>query len=332
MYIDEYLNYTVIEKASENAFQALWIEIQFPKQANVICGVVYRQHNSPERFLEYFDQTLEKLSASGKSIYIIGNFNVNLLRAESCKYSHKFLISLQSYSFIPTIDKPMRVYRNSATLIDNILVKNVKGTVSSGNVVSNVSDHLTQFCIFHSCKNKISPPRQKIRDYSRFSKSIFHNELSQIEWDSITTDNQNDIDRTFSNFFNTLNKLVNKHAPLKPVSKRQAHRFMKPWITKGLRKSIKIKNALFYSGDIEKYKYYRNKLLTLSRLSKKLYYSAYFSDNITNMQKTWAGINSLINHHGHWSNSITSPNGELTHNPFEIPRKHLKQLLYICWS
>ena len=156
MYIDEDLNYTVIEKASENAFQALWIEIQFPKQANVICGVVYRQHNSPERFLEYFDQTLEKLSASGKSIYIMGDFNVNLLRAESYKYSHNFLLSLQSYS---------RVYhhdRNSAALIDNILVNNVKRTVSSGNVVSDVSDHFTQFCIFHSCKNKISPPRQKI--------------------------------------------------------------------------------------------------------------------------------------------------------------------------
>jgi len=265
---------------------------------------------------------LEKLSASGKSIYIMGNFNVNLLRAESCKYSNNFLLSLQSYSSIPAIDKPTRLYRNSATLIHNILVNNVKGTVSSGNVVSEVSDHFTQFCIFHSCKNKISPLRQKIRDYSRFSESIFHYELSQTEWDSIITDNQNDIDRTSSNFFNTLNKLVNKHAPLKPTSKRQAHRFMKPWITKGLRKSIKIKNAVFYWGDIDKYKYYRNKLLTLSRLGKKLYYSAYFSDNITNVRKTWAGINSLINSHGRCSNSITSlkyPNGELTHNPFEIP-------------
>ena len=194
------------------------------------------------------------------------------------------------------------MYRNSATLIDNILVNNVKGTVSSGNVVSDVTDHFMQFCIFHSGKKRTIPPRQKNRDYSRFSEGIFHFELSQIEWDSIINDNQNDIDRTFSIFFNTLNKLVNKHAPLKPVSKRQANRFMKPWITKGLRKSIKIKNALFYSGDIDKYKYYRNKLLTLSRLSKKLYYSAYFSDNMTNMRKTWVGINSLINRQGRCSN------------------------------
>ena len=147
MYIDEDLNYTVIEKASEDAFKALWIETQFPKQANVISGVVYRQHNSPERFLEYFDQTLEKHSASGKSIYILGDFNINLLRAESCKYSHNFLLSLQSYSFIPTIDKPTRVYRNSATLIDNILVNNGKGPLSSGNVVSVLGPLLFQSAI-----------------------------------------------------------------------------------------------------------------------------------------------------------------------------------------
>ena len=126
---------------------------------------------------------------------------------------------------------------------------------------------LRNFVFFIPVRTKSLLPDQKIRDYSRFSESLFHYELSQIEWDSIITDNQNDIDRTFSNFFNTLNKLVSKHAPLKPVSKRQAHRFMKPWITKGLRKSLKIKNALFYSEDIDKYKYYRNKLLTLSRLS-----------------------------------------------------------------
>ena len=58
MYIDENFNYVVIEKTSEEAFQALWIEIQFKNHANVICGVIYRQHNSPERFQEYFAQTL----------------------------------------------------------------------------------------------------------------------------------------------------------------------------------------------------------------------------------------------------------------------------------
>ena len=66
MYIDEELKYTVVEKCSNEAFQALWIEVYLPKNRNIICGVVYRQHNSPERFQEYLDEIIEKLSASGK--------------------------------------------------------------------------------------------------------------------------------------------------------------------------------------------------------------------------------------------------------------------------
>ena len=49
----------------------------------------------------------------------------------------------------------------------------------------------------------------------------------------------------------------NLHARLKPVSKCAAKLPSKPWITKGIGKSIKIKNPLFYRGNSEKYKYYR---------------------------------------------------------------------------
>ena len=72
MYINDSLKYTVIEKTSEEAFQELWIEIQFSRKSN-ICGIIYRQHNSPQRFLEYFDLTLEKLISSNKSVYIMGD-------------------------------------------------------------------------------------------------------------------------------------------------------------------------------------------------------------------------------------------------------------------
>ena len=43
MYIEETMNYTVIERTSNEAFHALWIELQFMKQCNIICGVIYRQ-------------------------------------------------------------------------------------------------------------------------------------------------------------------------------------------------------------------------------------------------------------------------------------------------
>ena len=81
LYINDSLKYTVIEKVSAEAFQSLWIEIQLPQKSNIICGITYRQHNSPKRFQEYFDDKLERLITSKKSIYIMGDFNINLLHA-----------------------------------------------------------------------------------------------------------------------------------------------------------------------------------------------------------------------------------------------------------
>ena len=60
---------------------------------NVICGIFYRQHNSPEIFQSYFDETIEKLASSGKHIVIMGNFNIDLLKCASSSY--RFLSYLE---------------------------------------------------------------------------------------------------------------------------------------------------------------------------------------------------------------------------------------------
>ena len=87
LYINGSLKYTVIEKVSDEAFLSLWIEIQLPQKSNIICGIIYRQHKSPKRFQEYFDDKLERLITSNKSIYIMGDFNINLLHAETSCYA-----------------------------------------------------------------------------------------------------------------------------------------------------------------------------------------------------------------------------------------------------
>ena len=119
MFIDTAYNYKVVEKTSNEAFQALWVEISFVRKKNIICGVIYRQHNTPELFQQYFDEAIEKFTASGKHIYICGDYNIDLLKVGKSSYSNDFLMSLQSCCLVPTIEKPTRVRRTSATLIDN---------------------------------------------------------------------------------------------------------------------------------------------------------------------------------------------------------------------
>ena len=74
-----------------------------------------------------------------------------------------------------------------------------------------------------------------------------------------------------------------------------------PWITKGLLKSINVKNKLYKqyllrsTGDhLVKFKTYRNKLNNLIRKSKREYYHKQFECTKNNIRQTWKTINGII--------------------------------------
>ena len=115
----------------------------------------------------------------------------------------------------------------------------------------------------------------------------FAKDLLEVDWDRMIANGANCSDKLFSTFYNKYNKIVNKHAPFKRLSNRKAKQLSKPWITTGIKASIAVKNKLYASGDDSRYKYYRNKICSLIRLSKKRYYYEYFEHNVTNMKKTW---------------------------------------------
>ena len=93
MFISDKFKYEIIEKTSTKAFQALWVEFLFEKKNNIICGIIYRQHNSPESFQANFDEALERFSQSDKTSYIMGDFNTNL---ETCNFTKEFLLTYKA--------------------------------------------------------------------------------------------------------------------------------------------------------------------------------------------------------------------------------------------
>ena len=109
--------------------------------------------------------------------------------------------------------------------------------------------YFTQFCITRSVIDKGQTGSHLIRDYSHFSEENYLNDLSQVDWARVVPEVETDVDKLFSRFYNKLNKLM--HAALKPISKRKSKMFSKPWITRGLRKSIRIKNKLLYHWEIK---------------------------------------------------------------------------------
>ena len=92
-----------------------------------------------------------------KTVYIMEDFNINLLICETSQLSQDFFLSLQSCYLIPTVDKPTCVYRASSSLIDNIFVNNTGKILASGNIISSltsVHDQFSQFCITTSARDK----------------------------------------------------------------------------------------------------------------------------------------------------------------------------------
>ena len=251
----------------------------------------------------------------------MGDFNIDLLKFESCSYSKELLELTQSFSLLPAVDKPTRVYGNSATLIDNIFSNNLENSLICGNIVTDTTDHFTQVCIVASHPNPLnySKQRKKIRDYFSFNANRFVPELQEIEW---SNSSDNDANRLFTTFYKKINCLVNKHAPMKTLSKRRGKILSKPWITKGIRTSIRIKNNFFFNADWEHYKLYRNKITSLTRQSKKNYYERYFEENINNSKETWRGINDIISRKAKSDKKpihrLVNSNSETIYNPKEI--------------
>ena len=104
-------------------------------------------------FEEKIESALNRIDNESKTCYLLGDFNIDLLKHEKCAYSARFLNQMMSSMFLPTILKPTRITRTTATLIDNIFT-NVENNIQvSGILFNDISDHLRVFLINISKEN-----------------------------------------------------------------------------------------------------------------------------------------------------------------------------------
>ena len=133
----------------KNELESTFIEIVNPKKSNIVVGVIYR-HPSMDLTdfnCNYLNKLLENISKEQKSIFLLGDFNVNLLNYNEHNQTNEFLDSLASNSFIPLILQPTRITSHSNTLIDNVCSNVIDPDIISGNLTAIISDHLPQFVI-----------------------------------------------------------------------------------------------------------------------------------------------------------------------------------------
>ena len=141
-------------------FETIWVEISNSKD-KVMEGEVYRHPNS--NFLAFQDElfsTLHKLSSCNCPYYILGDFNVDLLKINS-NSSEADLKNFTNCSVIHClIKKPTRITDHSSALLDHLCTNESRITIHSGICIWDVSDHYPIFCIIPSTKSY-----QKCKNY-----------------------------------------------------------------------------------------------------------------------------------------------------------------------
>ena len=110
----------------------------------------------------YSNKLLENISKEQKFVFLLGDFNVNLLNYREHNQTNEFLDSLVSNSFIPLISQPTRITSHSNTLIDNIFSDVIDPDIISGNLTVTIFYLLPQFALISNKFHKISGNKSNI--------------------------------------------------------------------------------------------------------------------------------------------------------------------------
>ena len=172
----------------------------------MIVGYIYKHPALPTNdFInDFISPLLLKLQKeSSKRVFLLGDFNIDLLKHEISDSVNNFINTLSSNFLLPLIFLPTRISKTS-TLIDIFSNPTSLEETESGNVTSTFSDHLPQSIFLSDFLSKIPVTRSNnLRcDWKRFESSKFISDFNQRNWEQILCNDKNDV-----------NSLLDTHAP-----------------------------------------------------------------------------------------------------------------------
>ena len=270
-----------------------------------IASSIYRHPNGN---IDHFVDSIEPIfSDKNDSSWhmVAGDMNINLLNADdekSSNYVEKFL----NANFIPCINLPTRFCDTTATLIDHIMLKVprklIQTKVTAGNLISDITDHLPNFALVNTkITKKIDRPYIRL-----FTKKKIQKFIADIpKFDPLLNENDNqllssNVHDSYNEFIKNLKIILDQYFPLVKLSRAKAKN--KPFITPGIRVSIKHRDKLFHKylnnktpNNRKAWTRYRNKVTETIKAAEKLFYQRKLKENSDNCQSLWKVFGSILN-------------------------------------
>ena len=229
---------------------------------------------------------------------VAGDVNINLLNPRNYVYVDTYVKNLFELGLKPLVTVPTKVnFENIITrfsILDHIWVTDGLRCDQTLVIPVNITDHFPVISLISMGVQEVSQMSLQRRRLTGRGKETFRIFLSNTHVSIIG----NDISTIYDNYFTKVLDGYNKAFPIDNYIKKTKH--SPPWISPRLKECIKKKAKLYrgyLKGHISKrdYTFYKNRLTSVIRKSKALYYTQIFLQNSNNSKVLWSTINDIMN-------------------------------------
>jgi hypothetical protein len=312
MYVKNIYSFCLLPNISvfhDRLFESIFCEVSVSNVKKFIVGSIYRPTKSVynltpneqfQQFCEILANINHEIQKTNLNAYLMGDFNVDVLKYRTCSYASGLIDLLFSLGLIQIINKPTRCTDYSATLIDHIYTNNVHlSDISSFIIISHMSDHFPIITKLNESRIVHHPKFVERRNFSENNVVNFTNALLNQNWNNILE--CNDAQLAYNLFSDSFFNLFNVHFPLSRVKFNRNIHSIKKWMSKGLliSRNTKIQMGKAYSlnpNPVNRllFKNYRNVYNRTIRAAKKMYYEKQFALNQSNIKRSWDLIFEVI--------------------------------------
>jgi exonuclease III len=210
----------VFANANTDEFDCLFVEVlsNNSKEQNTIVGLIYRSpsYNNEKEFIASLENLLVKLERERKETVILGDFNMDLIKAHLHHPTSELLDIFMNYYFAPQISLPTRVTQNTATLIDHMYKNNPDKNSIAGTLLTDITDHYMNFILINKeVKDDKYPDTVTYRPITESKIKKFNENLEKINWTHVL--HSNDPNEAYDIYLNLYQTALDNAMPIKTV-------------------------------------------------------------------------------------------------------------------
>ena len=296
LYVISSLNPSIITPGvpEQVGVEDVWVQVQCRKLPSMIIGCVYRHPKALTSSFDYMQEVFKVVCLRGKSVFIMGDFNDNMLVK-----GNRMSKIIRDNKLTQIIDKPTRITSHSATLLDLIITNKPEMILSNEVVPHVIADHHLVSVVINVKKPRKIPVIKTFQDMKHYDKDTFCllllDNLYSLN-DVFLTDDVNKQVYIFNELFSSCLEIC------APVVTRTVKGTPAPWMSSDIREAMKNRDKLQKQLNVdthnvelrERYKTAKRYVKTLINTTKTEHYQDRLRDCKGNTSATWKVIDEII--------------------------------------